>query len=197
MQMPLFQCPLLEISEHCKPSRLGEGDENRKFPKVLRRGCKRSFGPREPRSLKSLLHLPKPLCTGATLFCTSARGFLLAGSKQPFASSPKHFLAFLIFVALSQAAWFAILACLDGHLSAPLVHLQEHDNPFHLILSNRTSRASPQIHHRGEGSPTGEKQNGRNWFLQSSREEKIRVPIPPVRRSNFLVVFFGQICCCC
>ena len=43
----------------CKPSRLGDGVENRKFPKVDTRGCKRCFGPREQRSPKGLLHLPK------------------------------------------------------------------------------------------------------------------------------------------
>ena len=46
---------------------------------VVRGGCKRSFGPREQRSPKSLLHHPKPLfCTGAAPFCTGARGLLLA-----------------------------------------------------------------------------------------------------------------------
>ena len=38
-----------------------EGVENRKFPKVVTRWCKRSFGPREQRSRKGLLHLPKPV----------------------------------------------------------------------------------------------------------------------------------------
>ena len=33
-------------------------------------------------------------CTGATSFCTSARGILLAGSKRPVAPSPNHFLEF-------------------------------------------------------------------------------------------------------
>ena len=38
----------------------GEGVENRKFPKVVRRGCKRSFGPKAQRSPKSLLHHLNP-----------------------------------------------------------------------------------------------------------------------------------------
>ena len=41
----------------CGPGNL---TEKGKFPKVLRGGCKRSFGPREQRSPKSLLHHPKP-----------------------------------------------------------------------------------------------------------------------------------------
>ena len=39
----------------------GKFTEKGKFPKVLRGGCKRSFGPREQRSPKSLLHHPKLL----------------------------------------------------------------------------------------------------------------------------------------
>ena len=39
----------------------GKLTEKGKFPKVLRGGCKRSFGPREQRSPKSLLHHPKLL----------------------------------------------------------------------------------------------------------------------------------------
>ena len=42
----------------CGPGKL---TEKGKFPKVLRGGCKRSFGPREQRSPKSLLHHPKLL----------------------------------------------------------------------------------------------------------------------------------------
>ena len=39
----------------------GKLTEKGKFPKVLRGGCKRSFGPREQRSPKSLLYHPKLL----------------------------------------------------------------------------------------------------------------------------------------
>ena len=39
----------------------GKLTEKGKLPKVLRGGCKRSFGPREQRSPKSLLHHPKLL----------------------------------------------------------------------------------------------------------------------------------------
>ena len=41
--------------------RAWEIDRKGKIPKVLRGGCKRSFGPREQRSPKSLLHHPKPI----------------------------------------------------------------------------------------------------------------------------------------
>ena len=42
----------------CGPGKL---TEKGKFPKVLRGGCKRSFGPREQRSPKSLLHRCNPI----------------------------------------------------------------------------------------------------------------------------------------
>ena len=45
---------------NCKPERLGEGSKIGKSPKVLRRGCKRSFGPTAQRSPKSLLHHVQP-----------------------------------------------------------------------------------------------------------------------------------------
>ena len=47
----------------CKPERLGEGSKIGKSPKVARRGCKRSFGPRER----------KASSTGATWGCTVAK----------------------------------------------------------------------------------------------------------------------------
>ena len=45
----------LQESGSCGPAKL---TEKGKFPKVLRGGCKRSFGPREQRSPKSLLRHP-------------------------------------------------------------------------------------------------------------------------------------------
>ena len=69
----------------CKPERLGEGwkigkrgVENRKIPKVVRRGCQRSF---EPRECKTGLHMVQQ---------TLGRP-LHPGSKRPFAPSPNHF----------------------------------------------------------------------------------------------------------
>ena len=45
---------------HCKPERLGEGSKIGKSPKVVKRGCKRSFGPTAQRSPKSHLHHVQP-----------------------------------------------------------------------------------------------------------------------------------------
>ena len=56
--------------ESCKPERLGEGPKIGKSPKVVRRGCKRSFEPREREAS----------CTGAAWGCTGAKcKRLLAG----------------------------------------------------------------------------------------------------------------------
>ena len=62
---------------------------------MLRGGCKRSFGSREQRSPKSLLHHPKLLLhrckMGFWVVQKTFRRPLLPGSKRPFAPSPKHF----------------------------------------------------------------------------------------------------------
>ena len=69
--------------------------EKRNLPKVVRRGCKRSFGPREQEAS----------CTGAKRGCTGAKEGLGGAkdswetfapwaqkeSKRPFAPSPNHF----------------------------------------------------------------------------------------------------------
>ena len=83
----------------CGPGKL---TEKGKFPKVLRGGCKRSFGPREQRSPKSLLHHPKPIFAPVAkavvgLVQKTFRRPLLPGSKRPFAPSPKHFWEFPLF----------------------------------------------------------------------------------------------------
>ena len=83
----------------CGPGKL---TEKGKFPKVLRGGRKRSFGPREQRSPKSLLHHPKPrfapckmgVLGGAKDFSET---FAPWGSKRPLAPSPKHFWEFPFF----------------------------------------------------------------------------------------------------
>ena len=81
--------------------RAWEIDRKGKFPKVLRGGCKRSFGPREQRSPKSLLHHPKPhFAPEQKQFWVVPKTFrrpLLPGSKRPFAPSPKHFWEFSLF----------------------------------------------------------------------------------------------------
>ena len=82
----------------CGPGKL---TDKGKFPKVLRGGCKRSFGLREQRSPKSLLHHPKPhLAPVQKQFWVVQKTFrrpLLPESKRPFAPSPKHFLEFSFF----------------------------------------------------------------------------------------------------
>ena len=45
----------------CDPKVLLQGPETSKVPKVVRRGCKRCFGPKEQRSPKSLLHHQNPV----------------------------------------------------------------------------------------------------------------------------------------
>ena len=51
----------LAIFCFCDPECLLQGPETSKVPKVVRRGCKRCFGPREQRSPKSLLHHLNPV----------------------------------------------------------------------------------------------------------------------------------------
>ena len=45
--------------KHCNPKLLGQGPKNCNFPKAVRRGWKRSSGPRVQKSPKSLLHHQK------------------------------------------------------------------------------------------------------------------------------------------
>ena len=82
----------------CKPERLGEGSKIGKFPKVVRRGCTRSFEPRER----------KTSCTGAAWGCTGAKqgrtwckrllgDFLRRGFKRPFAPSPYRLAGIFLF----------------------------------------------------------------------------------------------------
>ena len=76
----------------CDPKVLRQGPETSKVPKVVRRGCKRCFGPRGSKCLPRVFCTTKTLfCTGATLFRTSARGCWRPWSKRPFAPSPNHF----------------------------------------------------------------------------------------------------------
>ena len=57
----------------CNPSRLGERVKIRKFPKVVTRGCKRSFGPSER----------KASCIGAKWGCTGAKE-VSEGARDPW-----------------------------------------------------------------------------------------------------------------
>ena len=84
--------------------------KNKKSPKVDRRGCQRSFGPRRQRSAKSLLHHVQPCLAQVQPQVApvqeASRSF---GSKDLFAPSPNHFRAFSYFRPLCQALWFANL----------------------------------------------------------------------------------------
>ena len=60
---------------------------NCKFPKAVRRGCKRSFGPREQESST----LQNPSCTGASPFRTVAKRFGSLGPRDLLhTSSPQN-----------------------------------------------------------------------------------------------------------
>ena len=69
----------------CNPERLGDGSKIGKSPKVVGRGCKRSFGPTAQRSPKSLVHQVQPCfapVTSANPGCTGAEAFRSLGSKD-------------------------------------------------------------------------------------------------------------------
>ena len=67
----IFALSAGQPSMPCDPKVLLQGPETSKVPKVARRGCKRSFGPRAPKSS----------CTGAKESCTGAKqGF--GGAKD-------------------------------------------------------------------------------------------------------------------
>ena len=76
----------------CDPDCLLQGPETSKVPKVVRRGCKRSSGPRAPKSS----------CTGAKESCTGAKQGL-GGAKdswETFALWAQN-----TFCTLSQPLW--------------------------------------------------------------------------------------------
>ena len=74
----------------CDPECLLQGPEASKLPKVVRRGCKRSFGPREQRSPKSLLHHLNPVLHRCNSLLHQCKRTLLPGSKT---FAPLRFLA--------------------------------------------------------------------------------------------------------
>ena len=81
----------------CKPERLGEGSKLGKSPKMVRRGCKRSFGPTAQRSPKSHLHHVQPCFAPVQPGVAPAQeAFRSLGPrfKRPFAPSPNHFRGF-------------------------------------------------------------------------------------------------------
>ena len=81
--------------------RAWEIDRKGEIPKVLRGGCKRSLGPGEQRSPKSLLHHPKPhFAPVQKQFWVVPKTFwrpLLPGFQRPLAPSPKHCWEFPLF----------------------------------------------------------------------------------------------------
>ena len=90
-------------------------------PRVVGGGCKGSFGPREQRSPKSLLHHPKPLLH----WCNPISDQCNAGSKRPVAPSPIHFWRSSLFGQFPRSVasqgkvlldeWLAV--CLSGSQS--------------------------------------------------------------------------------
>ena len=63
--------------------------------KWLQKGAKGLLDPESQGLSRVSCTFRNLFCTGAAPFCTSARGFSFAGSKRPFAPSPKHFGNFL------------------------------------------------------------------------------------------------------
>ena len=69
----------------CDPECLLQGPETSNVPKVVRRGCKKSFGPREQRSPKSLLHHLNPVLHRCNSLLHQCKRTLPPGPKRPFA----------------------------------------------------------------------------------------------------------------
>ena len=75
----------------------GRGPERGKFSKVVRRGSKRSFGPRKQKSSKS--HHPNKALHWCNAILRRCKAFFLPGPKRPF---PNHFWEFTIFGPLPE-----------------------------------------------------------------------------------------------
>ena len=69
----------------CRPGKL---TEKGKIPKVLGGGCKRSFGPREQRSPKSLLHHPKLLLHWCKKGLHRCKGLCAPWVQKTFCTPP-------------------------------------------------------------------------------------------------------------
>ena len=81
----------------CDYECLLQGPETSKVPKVVRRGCKRCFGPREQRSPKSLLHHQNRVLHRCNSLLHQCKRTLALGAKKTLAPSPNHFWEFSIF----------------------------------------------------------------------------------------------------
>ena len=97
----------LESPQCWEAAGLGNWPNREKFPKVLRGGCKRSFGTREQRSPKSLLHHPNLLLHRCKMGLHRCKRLCAPwGSKRPFAPSPKALLGIFPVRPISQARSF-------------------------------------------------------------------------------------------
>ena len=111
----------------CGPGKL---TEKGKVPKVLRGGCKRSFGPREQRSPKSLLHHPKLLlhrCKMGLHRCKRLFGDLCSLGPKDLLHPP-----------LSTFGTFPFSVSFPG---------PQLPNPWHLVFHTNTSVRYPILRH--------------------------------------------------
>ena len=76
---------------------LGNWPEREHSQKCLREGTKGLLEPGSKGLRKDFCTTQNCFCTGAKWGCTGARGFVLPGSKRPFAPSPQHFWEFSLF----------------------------------------------------------------------------------------------------
>ena len=77
-------------SQGCDPECLLQGPETSKVPKVIRRGCKRSSGPREQSPLALVQKRVAPVQNRIWVVQKTLGRPLPLGSKTPFAPSPNH-----------------------------------------------------------------------------------------------------------
>ena len=85
--------------EVCDPGCLLQGPETSKVPKVVRRGCKRCFGPGEQRSPKSLLHHPNPVLHLCNSLLHQCKRTLALWAQKTFCTLSKPLWALLRFRA--------------------------------------------------------------------------------------------------
>ena len=98
-----------DFSLTLRPQGPGRGPENGNFQKVVRRGCKRCFGPREQRSPKSLLHHPNPVLHRCNSLLHQCKRPLAPLVRNTFCTLSQPRLGNFYFRALSQALGVASL----------------------------------------------------------------------------------------
>ena len=94
-----------KFGKFCGPGKL---TEKGKFQKVLRGGCKRSFGPREQRSPKSLFHHPKLLLHRRKMGLHRCKRLCAPWVQKTFCTLPEALLGIFPFRSISQARSFPI-----------------------------------------------------------------------------------------